>query len=321
MKDQFIKVIWVFRQIVENEEGITLKELQERWENSPSNDYRSKLSRRSFVNYCHTISEIFGVSLLCDAAHGYRYRLSMPENFHKDRLKSWMLSSFAVNNLLQESKALQSRVVYEDIPSGNRHLVALLRTLRDGRAVELAYRDFGDVVSRRFVLAPAFLRVFRRRWYVVGTQCATPELPCEAGGETLRRYALDRIERLTPTDLRLPSFSRLADPSDYFAGSFGIIVDPEEADIETVRIKAYTLNHKRDYIRSLPLHESQEEVECTPEYSLFEYTLRPSYDFMQELLSHGEEIEVVSPPNFREHFRRRIAAMLARYADDVGGQS
>ena len=35
------------------------------------------------------------------------------------------------------------------------------------------------------------------------------------------------------------------------------------------------------------LHASQQEVENTVEYSVFEYLLRPTYDFCQELLSHG----------------------------------
>jgi predicted DNA-binding transcriptional regulator YafY len=54
------------------------------------------------------------------------------------------------------------------------------------------------------------------------------------------------------------------------------------------------------YINTLPLHHSQEEIKITDEYSVFRYYIRPTYDFRQELLSHGAEIEVLSPQWFRE---------------------
>jgi predicted DNA-binding transcriptional regulator YafY len=48
------------------------------------------------------------------------------------------------------------------------------------------------------------------------------------------------------------------------------------------------------------MHHSQEEIKITDEYSVFQYFIRPTYDFRQELLSHGAEIEVLSPQWFRE---------------------
>jgi peptide methionine sulfoxide reductase msrA/msrB len=46
--------------------------------------------------------------------------------------------------------------------------------------------------------------------------------------------------------------------------------------------------------------DSHEEIEQINEYSIFRYFLQPTYDFRQELLSHGVEIEVLSPQQLRE---------------------
>lgn len=39
----------------------------------------------------------------------------------------------------------------------------------------------------------------------------------------------------------------------------------------------------------------------------------PSYDFIQEILSHGEEIEVLSPDYVREQMKKRITEMYRLY--------
>ena len=68
--------------------------------------------------------------------------------------------------------------------------------------------------------------------------------------------------------------------------------------VEKISIKIN--NYERKYIRVLPLHHSQKEIETTAEYSVFQYILRPTYDFMQELLSHGYNIEIIEPESLRK---------------------
>ena len=67
------------------------------------------------------------------------------------------------------------------------------------------------------------------------------------------------------------------------------------------------------YIESLPLHDSQVLVEKTPEYSIFEYHLVPTYDFRHEILSHGPDMEVLEPEDFRNQVKEDIALMYMNY--------
>ena len=84
-----------------------------------------------------------------------------------------------------------------------------------------------------------------------------------------------------------------------------------QGEIERIRIK--TLGNKTKYIQALPLHHSQQEVERTAEYSIFEYLLRPTYDFCQELLSHGSDLEVLSPQPLREQIKSIVKNMEQFY--------
>ncbi|MFJ1329354.1 helix-turn-helix transcriptional regulator [Capnocytophaga canimorsus] len=103
-----------------------------------------------------------------------------------------------------------------------------------------------------------------------------------------------------PTDFNLELF---------FSSSFGVFTDKQ---IERVVLK--TNEEKTKYLQSLPLHHSQKEIRTEGEYTIFEYFLRPTYDFRQEILSHGAEIEVISPNWFREEIKKIVAEMHKFYS-------
>ena len=84
---------------------------------------------------------------------------------------------------------------------------------------------------------------------------------------------------------------------DIISDSFGIIV--EDVDVQDIRVKVHGM--QRQYVRALPLHRSQKEV--------------PSFDFKQELLSWGADVEVLSPAWLRDEMRQAANALAARYAD------
>ena len=65
--------------------------------------------------------------------------------------------------------------------------------------------------------------------------------------------------------------------------------------------------------KTLLLHQSQEETETTDEYSVFSYFIAPTFDFKQEILSHGEGIEVLSPDWFREEMIETVRNLGGLY--------
>jgi len=128
----------------------------------------------------------------------------------------------------------------------------------------------------------------------------------------IRRYALDRVHRIFATEdtFKMP---RGLSVDSYFADAFGIIVEPEVHKAERIRIKATDINHRRDYLRKLPIHWSQREVEKHSDYSVFEVTVMPTYDFIQHILSMSSEVEVISPEHVRKEVIRWIKEMTSVY--------
>ena len=69
-------------------------------------------------------------------------------------------------------------------------------------------------------------------------------------------------------------------------------------------------------LRSLTLHQTQKEIERTDEYSIFTVRLRPTFDFRQEILSQGCDIEVLEPKWFRDEIAEISKHMWNKYKND-----
>ena len=309
MKDYLRRHIWILSELYQHTKGLTYKEFAERWERSSQNVLGTSLPKRTFADCLRAIEETFDIDISSDARNGYRYRIVQRDWLENDRVKDWLLSAFAVNGLLQDSRGLRERVMFEDIPSGNDYLLEVLKAMRENRVLAVTYQDYFDKEPRDILLEPYCVRVFRQRWYVVGVMENKPKgkEPTELTNQgRIRRYALDRIVTLGQTDATF-KMPRGFSVDDYFTNAFGIIVEPEEYDVETIRMKVYNINHRREYLRSLPLHHSQRETEQAEDYSIFELRLAPTYDFIQAVLAMGNEVEVLAPEYVRREIRRRVA--------------
>jgi len=124
----------------------------------------------------------------------------------------------------------------------------------------------------------------------------------------MRIYALDRMTMVELTD---EPFEMPADFSaqDYFSEYYGVLTDKTPMAHVIVRAHKWMPN----YLRTLPLHPSQCELESTPDYTDFSYDIRPTSDFLGELLRHSDGIEVLQPQDLREKMRQMIAETLKRY--------
>lgn len=296
----FNRYIWLVDTIYRaGERGITLEEINRRWVRSQYNYAGEKYPERSFHRHKNAIKEMFDIDIECDKRTGC-YSIANAEDIEQGDVRNWLLNTFAVNNLINESHQLKRRILFEEIPSGQRFLTPVIEAMRDGFTLMLTYRSFNRANASTFEVHPYCVKVFKQRWYMVAHN---PYY------DAIRIYALDRVEEVqaTETKFRLP---KDFDAKGYFADAFGIIID-EQFAVERVVIKAS--DGQADYLRSLPLHVSQAEIETTPEYSLFEYHLRPTFDFQQELRRYGSNIEIIEPLWLRREFAEEVVRIAKRY--------
>ena len=126
-------------------------------------------------------------------------------------------------------------------------------------------------------------------------------------------YALDRIYDICKLDGETFTMPDDFYPEDFFYDYYGIIAGTNRKP-EKVKLKVSA--GQANYLRSLPLHDTQEEIEENEEYSIFTLRICPEFDFYQEILSNGEDIEVLEPKWMREEIGEIIHRMWNKYKND-----
>ena len=296
-KELFNRYVWLI-DLLQRYGRLTRREIDELWMRSEYSEGKP-MARRTFMNYRQAIQEMFDVNIECDPST-YEYYIEDPEALEGSGAWVWALNTLSVNTLLNESQELRDRIVLENIPSGQKFLRQVFEAMKESRMVWLSYHSFRRITGSRTLVAPYFVKLFMQRWYVVG-------LPAEE--RRIKTYALDRVTSLELSD-RTFVYPEGFEPADYFKGCFGITYGEQPAEEVVLRVSALQAN----YLRTLPLHESQVESERNDSHSVFRYRLKITPDLVQELYALSFwQAEVLAPQSLREAVAARLAESLAGY--------
>src|SRR5690554_2266215 len=282
MYNLFNRYVWLV-DIIYRRERITFEEINDYWQRSSLNLTGDDIPLRTFHNHRKAIEQMFDINIECDKRGGYQYYIENVEDMERGGVRSWLLNTFAVNNLINESHRLKQRILFEKIPSGQVYITPVVQAMQESRSLEITYQSFWNDSSSTFEVHPYCLKIFKQRWYLIAFS------PYK---ERILIYGLDRIKNIQTTgnSFQLPDDFN---GESFFANSYGIIVD-DEIGAEIVRVKVGRSQDR--YFKSLPLHSSQEEEEVTSDYTIFRFYIKPTFDFRQALLSYGSDIEAHNSP-------------------------
>lgn len=297
-KSYFNRYVWLI-DIISRYGHITKRDIDDLWSCSSLNEgHETAIPERTFHNHREAILDIFGIEIGFDRGRGYY--IVNTDDLDGEGIRSWLLESMSLSNLLRESADMRSRILFEKVPSSSKWLSVIVNAMRDGKALEMTYQSFKRTEPTTFETHPYCLKIFRQRWYMLAKTI---------GKEELRIYSLDRIMDIKVLDkaLELPDGF---DAADFFSDYFGIIIG-HNVQPSIVEIKASAEQAK--YLESLPLHHSQKAIEVTPEFTVFRYRLVPTFDLKQEILSRGATLEVLAPEWFRKEIIAELKNTLTNY--------
>ena len=300
-------LVWKYVCLIETiyrAKRITFKEINERWRDNVEMSGGEDIPLRTFNNWRYAIQDMFGLFIENERCGDYRYYIENEEDISNNGLRSWIYSTYCVGNALAGCQGIKDRILLEYVPSGQQHLQPIIDAMKENRVLNITYKSFWSEKERTYNVQPLCIKLFRQRWYLV--------VRYNKPGYSPWVCALDRILMLEKTEETF-TMPKGWDAEEYFDGFIGVLRD-NDCKKEIVKIKVST--SQANYLRSLKLHESQEEVERNEDYSIFTYFLRPTYDFIQELLWNGEEVEVLEPQWLRDEMRGRIERMLDLYKED-----
>ena len=300
------KYIWLVQTFIRaGENGLSLDEITDRWEERFGSDY----SRRTFNNHREAVEEVFGIRIGCNRSTN-RYFVEYSEDVADENAETaWLINTFTVNSMLSLGKErLSGRVSVEDIPSGHRHLTSIMEAMTENCQIVIGYRKYTSSETDTYTLHPYAVKEFAKRWYLVA-YCM------ERKG--MRVYGLDRIRSLEITDERF-HMPKGFDVDELFATSFGIYIPEDKGQTIVFR----STQKEANFLRDLPLHSSQRELTAAqvrrlaPEYAgdgrvYFEIFVCPNEALTMEFCKHGARLEVLSPATVRE----AVAAELRKAAE------
>ena len=286
----FKEYIWLVNTIY-RAKRISLAEINDKWQRTEMSE-GMPLSRTTFNRHKDAIDDIFGIYIDCDRRDGYRYYIGNEEVLHENTVQNWMLSTLTVNNLISESMSIQNRIVLENIPSEGEHLEQVIHAMKENKRITIRYKRYQSPEARTFLLSPYCIKLFRQRWYLSGQ--------FDDGGFAM--FSFDRMEEVAITDETF-KMDKDFDASEFFGECYGVVIGDGS---QPVRIVLRAFGMERFYLRDLPLHHTQKELQCDEkqDFADFELIVRPTTDFKGQLLSRGAWLKVLEPQWLADEMRQ-----------------
>jgi predicted DNA-binding transcriptional regulator YafY len=261
--------------------------------------YNYTLSKRTFHRDVEDIYTIFGIEIKC--GENNRYYI---ENDAAFEVNNRIFEAFDVLNAISLAERVSPYLQLEKAQEqGSGHLKILLQAIKNSKSVKFYYVRFMSEGEHFVTANPLCLKEYRRRWYLVAEEK-------ESG--IIKKYALDRVSKIEI----LGKFkkSKSFDPDKLFEHSFGIIApDIYRENIKPEKVVLSLSHLNGQYIKSLPLHSSQQILIDNSEELRISLTLYITHDFVIELLSMGEHCKVISPQSLADTVKNTLQKALKQY--------
>ncbi len=219
-----------------------------------------------------------------------------------DEYNQRLLESFQIMNAVNSQPDFAEFVYLENrTPRGIQNFYDLLFAIRNKRILEFRHFKYKDqsITSRK--VHPLALKESKDRWYLIAL---------DTKDEKLKAFGLDRISDLSVNKAGFKLQQRF-NLKEHFKNAFGIMNLEEEP--EKVIIKS--TKEQAEYLRSSPLHHSQQVQRETEKAVYFLYHLYPTYDFIQEILSFGHQVKVIEPASLMENVKEMLQKSVQQYDD------
>lgn len=255
-------------------------------------------SQRTLQRDIKEIRNLFGIDIEFSRSHkGYYILQDESENMNFQR----MMEAFDTFSSLNMAKDLQPFIHLEQRrPQGTENMYGLLHAIKNNLNIRYAYHKFWEDGPTQRLVAPFALKEFNNRWYLVAKDIKT---------ENIRTFALDRLSELEITKQKF-NYPLDFNVEEMFKNSFGIIT-PEDGQVEEVVLSFSPFQGK--YIKTLPLHHSQQILMDNEQECIIGLKVKLTFDFEQEILSHGACVKVISPQRLVDSIKNSIKDTLAKY--------
>ena len=253
-------------------------------------------SLRTFQRDKTDISELFDIIIENDRSENAYF---INENEISEPARK-LLDAFAITNALQLHDDYTNIISFEEQNIGEQGVFyELIDAVKSKNKIKLYYQKYYAENLNEYILEPLALKEFRQRWYLVASA---------EGGKNIRTFGLDRILKVEA--LKAKFKNNKFNINNFFKDYYGIMTDINSEFAEVV-LQFDSFQGK--YIKSLPLHHSQEIIEDNEDGLIIKLKLHITFDFKQKLLSYGSLIKIISPKSLTDEIIEDMKEALKHY--------
>ncbi|MBV7441124.1 WYL domain-containing protein [Weeksellaceae bacterium TAE3-ERU29] len=264
---------------------------------SDLHDYNYRVSKRTFQRDLKDIRTLYGVDVQYNRAKKVYY-VNLNE---QEEVNERILEAFDIFNALNISDRLSNYIHFEKRkPKGTENLHGFLHAIKNQLQIKFEYQKFWEEEPTERVVEPYALKEFKNRWYLLANDLKA----CK-----VKSFALDRLADLDITKRKFDK-PKDFDVNKYYKYCFGII-SPNDYKPKEIILSFKPFQGK--YIKTLPLHESQEILVDNDNELRIKLKLFITHDFLMELLSYGDTLRVLEPECLIKDLRDNLKRALMSY--------
>lgn len=255
-------------------------------------------SKRTLQRDIKEIRNVFGIDIeYSKSQKGYFISQNENENMNFQR----MMEAFEMFNSLNLAQDLTPFIHLEKRrPQGTENLYGLLHAIKNRLQIKFTYQKFWEEELSQRLVEPYALKEFKNRWYIMAK---------DSKDNNIKSFALDRLTNLEITNLNYQYPDNYSIEQSY-RYCFGII-SPNDEEPQDIILSFDPFQGK--YIKTLPLHDTQQVLVDNDEEMKIKLKLCLTHDLVMELLSFGDNMKVIEPKSLADQIKQAHEKAYRQY--------
>lgn len=255
-------------------------------------------SKRTLQRDIKEIRNVFGIDIeYSKSRKGYFISQSENENMNFQR----MMEAFDMFNSLNLAQDLTPFIHLEKRrPQGTENLYGLLHAIKNKFQIKFTYHKFWEEELSQRHVEPYALKEFKNRWYIMAK---------DRKDNNIKSFALDRLTNLeiTTQTYQYPDNYSIKQNYRYCFG----IISPNDEEPQDIILSFDPFQGK--YIKTLPLHDTQQVLVDNDEELKIKLKLCLTHDLVMELLSFGDNMKVIEPKSLADQIKQAHEKAYRQY--------
>jgi len=265
---------------------------------------RKRDGKKIYYRYSDTDFSINQQPLTDEEARQFRAAIVTLGRFRGLPSNEWVEEVISTLEWRFNLKGSSANVIgFEQNPQlkGLSFLAPIIDAALNHQVLYVAYRSYQHRDTlKEAVVHPRYVKQYNKRWFFLAE---------DDHWHTITIFALDRIEEIHVVEDIPFRKDDTTDFSHFFDDVIGVTIPKAEMEKQTIVLRFTPKQFP--YVVSKPLHHSQTII--SEDERLLSIEVRPTYELDQQILSFGNDVEVLKPASYRTHIIEKLTESLKKY--------